>query len=93
MATFAARRLGEMADNTTGIVAIELLAASQGIEFHGPLETSARLAEVKSLVRAVAPPYDRDRPFAPDIAAVKRLIAEGAFARCFPSETLPSLAE
>ncbi|HXA68984.1 MAG TPA: histidine ammonia-lyase [Stellaceae bacterium] len=90
MATFAARRLGEMADNTAGIVAIELLAAAQGVEFHAPLETSPALAEAKSLIRAVVPPYDRDRPFAPDIAAAKRLIAEGALARFIPPETLPS---
>ena len=90
MATFAARRLGEMADNTAGIVAIELLAAAQGIEFHAPLETSATLAKAKSFIRAVVPPYDRDRAFAPDIAATKRLIAEGAFARLIPPETLPS---
>ena len=90
MATFAARRLGEMADNTAGIVAIELLAAAQGVEFHAPIETSAALAKAKSLIRAVVPPYDRDRPFAPDIAAAKRLIAEGALARFIPPETLPS---
>ncbi len=92
MATFAARRLGEMADNTAGIVAIELLAAAQGIEFHAPLKTSARLAEAKALIRAVVPPYDRDRAFAPDIAAAKRLITEGAFARFIPPQTLPSLS-
>src|SRR5256885_11172335 len=33
MATFAARRLGPMLRNTSHIVAIELLAAAQGIEF------------------------------------------------------------
>jgi len=42
MATFAARRLGEMATNTAGIVAIELLAAAQGIDFRAPLATSPR---------------------------------------------------
>jgi hypothetical protein len=36
------------------------------------------------------PPYDRDRAFAPDIAATKRLIVEGALARLIPPETLPS---
>jgi len=91
MATFAARRLGEMADNTAGIVAIELLAAAQGVEFHAPLDTSVPLAEAKSMIRAVVPPYDRDRAFAPDIAAAKRLITEGAFARFVPPHTLPSL--
>jgi histidine ammonia-lyase len=92
MATFAARRLGEMADNTAGIVAIELLAAAQGVEFHAPLETSTALAGAKALIRKVVPPYDRDRAFAPDIAAAKRLIAEGALARLVPPETLPSFA-
>src|SRR5437868_947608 len=43
MATFAARRLGQMADNTIGIVAIELLAAAQGIDFRAPLVTSPPL--------------------------------------------------
>jgi len=91
MATFAARRLGEMADNTAGIVAIELLAAAQGIDFHAPLQTSAPLAEAKALIRAVVPPYERDRSFAPDIAAAKKLIAEGVFARFIPLDSLPSL--
>jgi histidine ammonia-lyase len=34
MATFAARRLHTMLGNTANIVAIELLAATQGIEFN-----------------------------------------------------------
>ena len=40
MATFAARRLGEIADNVRGIVAIELIAAAQGLDFRRPLKTS-----------------------------------------------------
>jgi histidine ammonia-lyase len=92
MATFAARRLGEMADNTAGIVAIELLAAAQGIEFHTPLQTSVALAAAKALIRARVPPYIEDRFFAPDIEAAKTLIASGAFARFVPPGTLPSLA-
>jgi histidine ammonia-lyase len=92
MATFAARRLGDMADNTAGIVAIELLAAAQGVEFHAPLQTSVPLAEAKALIRARVPPYIEDRFFAPDIDAAKTLIASGAFARFVPPGTLPSLA-
>ena len=44
MATFAARRLTPMAANTARIVAIELLAAAQGIELRRPLATSPKLA-------------------------------------------------
>ena len=43
MATFAARRLMAMAGNTANIVAIELLAALQGLEFHKPLASSPAL--------------------------------------------------
>ncbi len=54
MATFAARRLTPMAGNTSAIVAIELLAAAQGIEFRSPLKTSPKLAEAFAMVRAEA---------------------------------------
>ena len=81
MATHAARRLGEMADNAAGIVAIELLAAAQGVQLRAPLATSAALAEVHAALRAVAPFYAEDRYFAPDIEAAKRLVTGGTFRR------------
>jgi histidine ammonia-lyase len=74
MATFAARRLGAMADNTATIVAIELLAATQGVELRAPHATSPRLREVVRTVRARVPHYDIDRYFAPDIASVTELV-------------------
>ena len=72
MATFAARRLADMAWNSAGIVSIELLAAAQGIDFRAPLKTSMALAEAHSLVRSRVAFYDHDRFFAPDIAAVQQ---------------------
>jgi histidine ammonia-lyase len=92
MATFAARRLGEMADNTRGIVAIELLAAAQGIDFHLPLRTSQRLQAAHTLIREAAPHYAQDRFFAPDIEAAKILIAHGRFNGHMPAGLLPSLS-
>ena len=79
MATFAARRLGEIAENGAGIVAIELLAAAQGIDFRKPLATSAPLQGVIREIRARVPFYQHDRHFAPDIAAIKELVRSGAF--------------
>jgi histidine ammonia-lyase len=90
MATFAARRLADMAENTTGIVAVELLAACQGVDFRRPHETSARLEEAKALVRARVPFYARDRYFAPDIAAASDLVRDGVFRRFMPEGVLPS---
>jgi len=79
MATFAARRLREMAENTANIVAIELLAAAQGIDLRQPLATSPRLREAHATIRAAVPFYDHDRLLAPDIAAVSTLVRDGAF--------------
>ncbi|WP_058535308.1 histidine ammonia-lyase [Legionella saoudiensis] len=81
MATSAARRLHEMNDNTATILAIEMLAACQGIEFHKPLKTSPLLEDVYNTVRAEVAPYDYDRYFAPDIAAVKEMILHEKFSR------------
>jgi histidine ammonia-lyase len=77
MATFAARRLDQMAHNTAVIVGIELLAAAQGIDFHRPLTTSAHLEHVHALLRQKVARYDEDRFFAPDIEAARQMVANG----------------
>ncbi len=74
MATHGARRLLRMADNTAAIVAIELLAAAQGIEFRHPLKSSKALEELFELIREKVAAYDEDRFFAPDIEAIKSLV-------------------
>ncbi len=89
MSTFAARRLGEMAENTRTIVAIELLAAAQGIDFHAPLKTSEKLQSVHRAVRDRVAFYAEDRYFAPDIAAMSKLVASGELTREI-AEILPS---
>ncbi|MES2319579.1 MAG: histidine ammonia-lyase [Pseudomonadota bacterium] len=77
MATFAARRLDDMAQNTAVIVGIELLAAAQGIDFHRPLKSSPHLEHVHSQLRAKVPFFDADRFFAPDIEAAKQMVVGG----------------
>ncbi|MES2106528.1 MAG: histidine ammonia-lyase [Pseudomonadota bacterium] len=77
MATYAGRRLHEMAQNTATIVGIELLAAAQGVDFHHPLTTSPHLAGAHQLLRQRVAFYDKDRFFAPDIEAAKQLVVQG----------------
>ena len=77
MATFAARRLDEMAHNTAVIVGIELLAAAQGIEFHRPLQSSTILEQVHAALRLKVAPFDEDRFFAPDIEAARQMVLDG----------------
>ncbi|AGH42320.1 histidine ammonia-lyase [Paraglaciecola psychrophila] len=74
MATFAGRRLWDIFDNVAGILAIEWLAASQGLDFRLPLETSDKLKSVKALLRTKVTFYDKDRYFSPDIENAKKLI-------------------
>jgi histidine ammonia-lyase len=78
MATFAARRLDDMAHNTAVIVGIELLAAAQGIDFHRPLASSEHLEHVHEQLRRQVPFFDADRFFAPDIEAAKQMVITGA---------------
>ncbi|MCW2236764.1 histidine ammonia-lyase [Azospirillum canadense] len=80
MATHAARRLGDMADNLAGILAIELLAAAQGIDLRAPLASSPLLERAKALLRARVAPWTDDRAMAPDIAAAKALVVDNVFA-------------
>ncbi|RYY93633.1 MAG: histidine ammonia-lyase, partial [Comamonadaceae bacterium] len=81
MATFAARRLGPMLKNTAHIVAIELLAAAQGIEFLRPLRTAPALEDVLRLVRSVSPAMMEDRSLARDMEAMCRLVSAGDIGR------------
>jgi len=77
MATYAARRLHTMLDNTAGIVAIEWLAAAQGLEFHRPLRSSTALEALHAQLRARVPRLAEDRLMAPDIAAATALVEAG----------------
>ena len=77
MATFAARRLDDMAHNTAVIVGIELLAAAQGVDFHRPLKSSEHLEHVHGQLRRKVPFFDTDRFFAPDIEAAKQMVIKG----------------
>ena len=76
MATFAGRRLWDIFDNVAGILAIEWLAASQGLDFRAPLETSDKLKSVKALLRTKVSFYAKDRYFSPDIENTKKLLVD-----------------
>lgn len=78
MATFAGRRLIDMAQNTATIVGIELLCAAQGIDFHAPLKTSHALQALHARIRSEIPFYDKDRLLAPDITLMAERVLDGS---------------
>lgn len=79
MATHAGWRLKQLNANVRRIVAIELMAAAEGIEFRRPLRSSAPVEEAHALIRAEVPKREADRTFGAEIETVAGLIADGAF--------------
>ncbi|TFI58460.1 histidine ammonia-lyase [Sphingomonas parva] len=78
MATHAARRVLDMAENAAGVVGIELFAAAQGVDFSRPLKSSAPLEEAHAAVRGIAAHWEADRYIAPDLAAASALVLAGS---------------
>lgn len=81
MGMSGARRLERMLQNLRHILAIELLAACQGIDLLAPLQTGTLAKRAYDAVRSVSPKLTTDRPLAPDINAVSTLVAQGAIAK------------
>jgi histidine ammonia-lyase len=79
MATYAARRLTDMARNAAMVVAIELLAAAQGVDLRKPLKTSPNLSQAMEAIRVRSAFLDQDRYIAPEMEAVAQLVLSGWF--------------
>jgi histidine ammonia-lyase len=77
MAPIAARKARQIARNAAGVVAVELIAAAQGVDFHAPLKTSPKLRKLHSAVRAITPHLTSDRYWADEMAALQAAIAAG----------------
>ena len=91
MATYAARRLHTMLDNVADIVAIELLAAAQGIGFRR-LRSSPQIEDVIAAIREISPKYEEDRSLASDIRRIAATIDNGDYCR-YAKSVLPSMTE
>jgi histidine ammonia-lyase len=91
MAAHGARRLMPMVRNVTSILAIELLAAAQGCDFHHPLISSVALERVRALVRAHVPPLGEDRYLHPDLVTAAQLIERDAIIEAAGADLLPRI--
>ncbi len=80
MAAHGARRLADMARNAAGVIAIEALAAAQGIDFHAPLSSSKPLEAARALIRGLVPSLSDDRYFHPDMEKAASLVLSGELA-------------
>ena len=71
MAAFAARRLGDMVENTAVIVGIEAMAAAQGMDLKHQLKSSALIEAELAAIRKRVAFVETDRFLAPDIEAMR----------------------
>uniref|UniRef100_A0A8C7HUG1 Histidine ammonia-lyase n=1 Tax=Oncorhynchus kisutch TaxID=8019 RepID=A0A8C7HUG1_ONCKI len=76
MGGWAARKALRVVEHVEQVLAIELLAACQALEFLRPLKSTTPLEKVHELVRTVVRPWDHDRQMSPDIEAAHTLLRE-----------------
>jgi histidine ammonia-lyase len=91
MAAHGARRLSPMVENAMAVIAIELLAAAQGCDFHAPLTSSDALEAVRKRIRDDIAHLDDDRYFHADIEKALALVRSGAVVAAVGASTLPTL--
>lgn len=77
MGANAANKACQVADNLQDVLAIELLAACQAIDYRGPHLLSPCGQEIYRLVRSRVDFMGTDRPFSEDIKSLSQLLAEG----------------
>ena len=80
MAPIAARKAAQIACNAAGVVAVELIAGAQGVDYHAPLKTGAQLQDIHAKVRELTPRFTSDRYWADDMAALQATVLAGEIA-------------
>ena len=80
MAPIAARKAGTIARNAAGVIAVELMAAAEGIDYHAPLKTSRKLQAIHAKVRDLSPHFTADRYWADEISALQSAVLAGEIA-------------
>lgn len=75
----AAAKAQQALERARTVIAVEMLVANEGLRRYEPLVTGEGARAALEQVRTVVDPYTADRPPAPDIASVERLISAGVF--------------
>lgn len=77
MAPIAGLKARRIATNAAGVIAVELIAAAQGVDYHAPLQTSAPLQSIHGAVRVISPHLETDRYWADQMAALQAAVLAG----------------
>jgi histidine ammonia-lyase len=77
MAPIAARKAGTIARNAAGVIAVELMAGAEGIDYHAPLKTSPKLQAIHARIRALSPHFTADRYWADEMRRLQDAVLAG----------------
>lgn len=80
MGMTAATKLRTIVENAEHVVAIELLAAAEGLEYRAPLLPGKGVRRAYEIARACVPRLTQDRALAPDIERIVAAIRRDEFA-------------
>lgn len=79
MGMTAATKLRSIVENAEHAIAIELLAAAEGLEYRAPLKAGRGVQRAFEIVREHAPRLTRDRALSGDIQLLAEIIRRGDF--------------
>jgi histidine ammonia-lyase len=88
MAPIAGRKAARIACNAAGVIAVELMAAAEGIDYHAPLKTSPKLQDIHRQVRSYSPHFTADRYWADEMSALQEAVLNGEIGK----ELLPVIS-
>ena len=73
----AGRKLAQVLDNTSRVLAIELICAAQGIEYRSPRQPGRLAGRIWRGIREFVPPLTTDRPLSSEIEEMAQFIESG----------------
>ena len=79
MGMTAALKLRQTVENAENVLAIELLAAAEGLDYRAPLRSSKPIERARELIRSMSPRVSEDRPLSPNIERLSASIRAGEF--------------
>lgn len=86
MGTIAARKALEVVENIKNVLAIELLTATQAIDFQKPLKPAKALIPVIEEIRSHIPHWEKDRYMAKDIKKMTDILEKNLILKAIKKE-------
>ena len=86
MGNAAGLKAWQVLANCECVLAIELLAGAQGVEFLAPLQPGAGVRATRAFVRTLSPRLQDDRSLSKEIEAVAGAIRDGSLAAAVETE-------